>query len=120
MFERRVANIRAAMSGAGRGKGEESVVGNSNEPLVTLMTVHKSKGLEFDQVWIIGAEEESFPLKDGGIQEERRLMYVAMTRARKNLWLSTPGKKAQSRFIHESGIDRVPDGTFITELKNCD
>ncbi len=120
MFERRVANIRAAMSGAGRGKGEELVEGNSNEPLVTLMTVHKSKGLEFDQVWIIGAEEESFPLKDGGIQEERRLMYVAMTRARKNLWLSTPGKKAQSRFIHESGIDRVPDGTFITEPKNCD
>lgn len=60
--------------------------------VVTLMTVHSAKGLEFDNVFIIGMEEGIFPhynsLTDiNQIEEERRLCYVAITRARKNLWL---------------------------------
>jgi superfamily I DNA/RNA helicase len=109
-FAQRVADVRAAMGGSGR-KDE----GNKRDPHVTLMTAHGSKGLEFDQVWILGAEEESFPSKDSGLQEERRLMYVAMTRARKALWISASGKKAVSRFLDEAGVPRVADGTFKTQ-----
>lgn len=111
-FAQRVADIRAAMRGAG-GAAEQKDA--ARQPKVTLMTAHASKGLEFDQVWIVGAEEDAFPDKDSGLQEERRLMYVAMTRARKNLWVSAPGKKAVSRFIEESGMARAPTGTFVTE-----
>ncbi len=67
-----------------------------DEPLVRLMTVHASKGLEFDVVFITGLEEGLFPHErsnDGNrtreeAEEERRLFYVALTRARKNIFLS--------------------------------
>ncbi len=59
---------------------------------VTLMTMHNTKGLEFDRVFVVGLEDEIIPgFRDenlSDIEEERRLMYVAMTRARKNLYLS--------------------------------
>jgi DNA helicase-2/ATP-dependent DNA helicase PcrA len=66
-----------------------------------LMTVHSAKGLEFDAVFLGGLEEGLFPHdnslnEDGGIEEERRLMYVAITRARKRLYLSYAG----SRMLH--------------------
>ncbi len=63
----------------------------NNDDAVTLMTVHSAKGLEFDYVFIIGLEEGIFPhnnsIFEGNIEEERRLMYVAVTRASKKLWL---------------------------------
>jgi DNA helicase-2/ATP-dependent DNA helicase PcrA len=65
----------------------------SDEARVSLMTVHAAKGLEFDHVFVAGLEEGLFPnaraLEDdvGGLEEERRLMYVALTRARRTLWL---------------------------------
>ncbi len=65
-----------------------------------LMTVHSSKGLEFHTVFITGLEEGLFPHQnskmDDGLDEERRLMYVAITRARRRLYLSF----AQSRMMH--------------------
>ncbi|HXN16484.1 MAG TPA: UvrD-helicase domain-containing protein [Usitatibacter sp.] len=66
-----------------------------------LMTVHSAKGLEFSAVFMSGLEEGLFPhensmLEDGGLEEERRLMYVAITRARKRLYLSYAG----SRMLH--------------------
>ena len=66
-----------------------------------LMTVHSAKGLEFHSVFITGLEEGLFPhenslLDAGGLEEERRLMYVALTRARRRLYLSL----AQSRMLH--------------------
>jgi DNA helicase-2/ATP-dependent DNA helicase PcrA len=66
-----------------------------------LMTVHSAKGLEFDAVFLGGLEEGLFPHdnslnEDGGIEEERRLMYVAITRARKRLYLTYAG----SRMLH--------------------
>lgn len=68
---------------------------------VQLMTVHSAKGLEFDAVFISGVEEGLFPheqsLSDAdGVEEERRLMYVAITRARKRLYLSF----SQTRLLH--------------------
>src|SRR6185437_418863 len=66
-----------------------------------LMTIHAAKGLEFHTVFVTGLEQGLFPHDNsvtevGGIEEERRLMYVAVTRARRRLYLSL----AQSRMLH--------------------
>ncbi|MDR0439710.1 MAG: UvrD-helicase domain-containing protein, partial [Candidatus Accumulibacter sp.] len=68
---------------------------------VQLMTVHAAKGLEFDAVFITGLEQGLFPHENSasdqkGLEEERRLMYVAMTRARQRLYLT----HAQTRMLH--------------------
>ena len=65
------------------------------------MTVHASKGLEFNAVFLTGMEEGRFPsemslAERGGLEEERRLMYVAITRARKRLYITM----AQQRMLH--------------------
>jgi DNA helicase-2/ATP-dependent DNA helicase PcrA len=73
----------------------------AGQDAVQLMTVHASKGLEFDCVFISGLEEGLFPHENAmsdreGLEEERRLMYVAITRARKRLYLSG----SQTRMLH--------------------
>ncbi len=73
----------------------------AGQDAVQLMTVHASKGLEFDCVFISGLEEGLFPHENAmsdreGLEEERRLMYVAITRARKRLYLSC----SQTRMLH--------------------
>ncbi|MFY7871495.1 MAG: UvrD-helicase domain-containing protein [Limnohabitans sp.] len=73
----------------------------AGEDAIQLMTVHASKGLEFDVVFITGLEEGLFPNENAmndhdGLEEERRLMYVAITRARKRLYLS----HSQTRMLH--------------------
>ena len=85
---------------------------------ITLMTVHSSKGLEFPYVFVVGMEENLFPsggflASESDIEEERRLFYVAMTRAMKAVWLTFASTRMRngkhesnypSRFIRE--IDR--------------
>ncbi len=110
IFERCLENVRKAIAGQGS-KNENQTAA------VSLMTAHGSKGLEFDVVWIAGAEAETFPDKNSGVQEERRLFFVAMTRARKNLWVSASGSTEISQFISESALHRVPNGTFVTSEK---
>jgi len=73
----------------------------AGQDAVQLMTVHSSKGLEFDCVFITGMEEGLFPHENAmsdrdGLEEERRLMYVAITRARERLYLS----HSQTRMLH--------------------
>ncbi|MEI7762110.1 MAG: UvrD-helicase domain-containing protein [Comamonadaceae bacterium] len=73
----------------------------AGQDAIQLMTVHASKGLEFDCVFISGIEEGLFPHENSmsdrdGLEEERRLMYVAITRARKRLYLS----HSQTRMLH--------------------
>ena len=73
----------------------------AGQDAVQLMTVHASKGLEFDAVFITGLEEGLFPHENAmsdhdGLEEERRLMYVAITRARQRLYLT----HAQTRMLH--------------------
>ena len=70
-------------------------------PALQLMTVHSAKGLEFHTVFVTGLEEGLFPHENSltevdGLEEERRLMYVAITRARRRLYLT----HAQSRMLH--------------------
>jgi DNA helicase II / ATP-dependent DNA helicase PcrA len=85
-----------------------------DEGLVTLMTLHNAKGLEFGVVFIIGAEEGVFPhsraLDEGGLEEERRLCYVGITRAERDLYVCYARTRAvfgarqwgiPSRFIAE-------------------
>jgi DNA helicase-2/ATP-dependent DNA helicase PcrA len=82
--------------------------------LVTLMTLHNAKGLEYDTVFIVGCEEGAFPhmraLEEGGEEEERRLCYVGITRARKRLYMTwtrerrlfgRPEHNLPSRFVDE-------------------
>jgi DNA helicase-2/ATP-dependent DNA helicase PcrA len=86
--------------------------------LVTLMTLHNAKGLEFDTVFIIGMEEQVFPhsraVEAGDLEEERRLAYVGITRARRELYLSSARTRAlfgnrdwnlRSRFIDEIPVE---------------
>jgi DNA helicase-2/ATP-dependent DNA helicase PcrA len=88
-----------------------------NESLITLMTLHNAKGLEYDAVFIIGCEEGVFPhsrsIEEGNLEEERRLCYVGVTRARQRLYLACArrrslfggrGHNLPSRFLAE-----VPD-----------
>lgn len=105
----------------------------NNNDVVTLMTIHSAKGLEFDNVFVIGMEEGLFPhancLNDNEeIEEERRLCYVAITRAKKNLWLVNArsrmiyGKESfniQSRFIDEIDKNNL-DMDIVEEEKKFD
>lgn len=89
-----------------------------DQDCVQVMTVHAAKGLEFKNVYIIGVEEGIFPHfsafnedSGGGVDEERRLMYVAITRAQKRLALSY----CLSRFLH--GEEREnPPSSFLEEI----
>ena len=93
----------------------------AGQDAIQLMTVHSAKGLEFDCVFISGLEEGLFPHENSmsdheGLEEERRLMYVAITRARKRLYLS----HAQTRLLHGQTrynirsrfFDELPEGAM--------
>ncbi len=90
------------------GEGQEAV---------QLMSVHAAKGLEFDVVFITGLEQGLFPHENSvnqgreGLEEERRLMYVALTRARKRLYVSC----AQTRMLHGQTRYCVPS-SFLEEI----
>lgn len=66
--------------------------------------MHSSKGLEWDHVWISRAEEGVVPDEKSTESEERRLFYVAMTRARDGLTIATIKKNPVSRFLIESAV----------------
>lgn len=74
------------------------VIKKKDSNVINLMTIHGSKGLEFDNVFVIGIEDGKFPSEKSDIKEEARLMYVAVTRPKKNLYLSSI---LGSRFIDE-------------------
>lgn len=87
-----------------------------NNDYVTLMTLHSAKGLEFDNVFIPGMEEGIFPSSrsqtdDRRLEEERRLMYVGITRARKRLFLS----RSSERMIYNQYNHNAPS-RFLDEL----
>ena len=85
---------------------------------VTLMTIHCAKGLEFKVVFIIGLEENIMPISkalydEGDLEEERRLMYVAITRAKEKLYLLNAGR----RMLYGS-IQVNPPSRFISEISD--
>ncbi|MBR6791751.1 MAG: UvrD-helicase domain-containing protein [Ruminococcus sp.] len=94
---------------------------DGSEDKVTLLTVHSAKGLEFDNVFITGLEDGIFPSSRSfdsqeDLEEERRLAYVAITRAKKHLFLTSAGQRLlygqtqrniTSRFMREMGRERI-------------
>lgn len=84
----------------------------NQEDAVQIMTAHGSKGLEFEAVIIIGCNNKSFPLSRADIQEERRLFYVAITRAKKYLYLT----RAQMKGIWGGQTEPAEPSIFITEM----
>jgi DNA helicase-2/ATP-dependent DNA helicase PcrA len=97
---------------SGDGADQRDSIGKRD--VVTLMTLHSAKGLEFRHVYLVGLEEGILPharaLAEGGVEEERRLCYVGLTRARERLTLSYCTKRARgggavetfpSRFLYE-------------------
>lgn len=90
----------------------------AGQDAIQLMTVHSAKGLEFDAVFITGLEEGLFPHENSmsdhdGLEEERRLMYVAITRARKRLYLSFSATRmlhGQTRYhVKSRFFDELPE-----------
>lgn len=89
---------------------------NENKDAITLMTVHNAKGLEFEVVFMTGMEHSVFPHyfaleEENGIEEERRLFYVAITRAKQKLYL-TYSKK---RRINTGIMGQLPS-SFLSEI----
>ncbi len=100
----------------------------NNKNKVTLLSVHSSKGLEFPYVYLVGMEDNVFPHhrshEDSGIEEERRLCYVAITRAKRELTITYPLKKSRmgkviecmpSRFLEEMSSVAVPQHVISEE-----
>ena len=88
----------------------------NDDDVVTLMTLHSAKGLEFPVVFLVGMEEGIFPhqnsfTEEGGLEEERRLCYVGITRAEEKLYLTC----ARSRMMY-GRTNRNPMSRFIKEI----
>ncbi|MGB4767062.1 MAG: UvrD-helicase domain-containing protein [Rugosibacter sp.] len=112
------ADLAAFLSHASLEAGEHQA--GEGDDALQLMTVHSAKGLEFNMVFISGLEEGLFPHENSvndtrngsnGLEEERRLMYVAVTRARQRLYLSI----AQSRMLHGQTRYNIPS-RFLDEI----
>ena len=88
-----------------------------SDDAISIMSVHASKGLEFDHLFVIGLEEGFFPIVGDttDIEEERRLAYVAITRAKKTLTLST----SNSRF-YKGKRERLEKSRFLGEAGLCE
>ncbi len=87
-----------------------------NEDVVTLMTMHSAKGLEFEVVFLVGMEDGIFPhqnsfCEEGGLEEERRLCYVGITRAKEKLYISN----AKRRMLYGKDVMNSPS-RFIKEI----
>ncbi len=94
-----------------------------DESAITLMTLHNAKGLEYDTVFIIGCEDGAFPhmkaLEEGGEEEERRLCYVGITRARRRLYMTWTRERRlfgrAERNLPSRFVDELPEDLIERE-----
>ena len=89
---------------------------HEEDDVVTLMTIHSAKGLEFEVVFLVGMEDGIFPhqnsfCEEGGLEEERRLCYVGITRAKRRLYISN----AKRRLLYGKDVMNSPS-RFIKEI----
>jgi DNA helicase-2/ATP-dependent DNA helicase PcrA len=96
---------------------------DENDNKITLMTVHASKGLEFKNVFVVGLEEQLFPSQmcqsTAEVEEERRLLYVAITRAEENCFLSyakSRFRNGETQFSNPSRFFNDIDAKFLQKL----
>jgi superfamily I DNA/RNA helicase len=97
---REIVQQAAILIARNRGRARQN---KSRAGAAVLTTMHGAKGLEWDCVWIVGAEETVTPDGKAPLEEERRLFYVAMTRAREALFISHTNRNPPSRFLSELG-----------------
>ncbi|MDQ4059035.1 MAG: ATP-dependent DNA helicase UvrD2 [Actinomycetota bacterium] len=108
-----IGDLRARFTSEGEGRG------------VNLLTLHRAKGLEFEGVFIVRLEEGELPFKraktDAAIDEERRLLYVGITRARRHLFVTrvVGGNLRPSRFLAELGIGPHSKGAPLKTAKRA-
>ena len=112
-FKQEDASLSEFVSNVTLMSSQDEMDDKDNSDYVKLMTIHTAKGLEFNNVFIYGLVEQVFPSSrtitesEDGLEEERRLFYVAITRAKKRLYLSTSGgfsymgPRRPSRFLRE-------------------
>ncbi len=101
---------------------------NNDEPKVTLMTVHAAKGLEFSHIYVVGVEEELFPSSMSmdslaQIEEERRLLYVALTRAKSTCTITFAGSRfrnGQTMFTRPSRFLSEIDPKFLKMISSVE
>ena len=94
----------------------DTETGDQNGDVLSVMTLHAAKGLEFKVVFIIGLEEGIFPhskslFKPSDLEEERRLFYVGLTRAKEKVFLSFA-----TRRLHFGSIQANPPSRFLSEI----
>lgn len=108
-----VVNLTALSNG----EIEELMIKRTGRERIPIITVHQAKGLEFDYVFLAGLEENTFPtyqsVKKGVLNEEERLFYVAITRAKKKLYLSVCSRNKWGRESYPSRFIQNIDAAYI-------
>ncbi len=112
-----IRNLLENLSAFEEFKGEAAVSPEAKEGSVVLSTIHQAKGLEWQAVFILGCSEYDFPHPKAlnsqeQLEEERRLFYVAITRAKKYLYMAYP----KSKYTYRSGIVIARPSMFIQEI----
>lgn len=95
------------ITGLSNGELESLIINRTNKPRIPIITVHQSKGLEFDTVFLAGIQNNTFPsymaIKEGNLAEEKRVFYVAITRAKKRLVITY---NSQGKYGHINEISQ--------------
>ena len=95
------------ITGLSNGELESLIINRTNKPRIPIITVHQSKGLEFDTVFLAGIQNNTFPsymaIKEGNLAEEKRVFYVAITRAKKRLVITY---NSQGKYGHRNEISQ--------------
>lgn len=95
------------ITGLSNGELESLIINRTKKPRIPIITVHQAKGLEFDTVFLAGIQNNTFPsymsIKEGNLAEEKRVFYVAITRAKKRLVITY---NSQGKYGHRNGISQ--------------
>ncbi|MBU5454822.1 3'-5' exonuclease [Caproiciproducens sp. MSJ-32] len=104
------------------GEVENMIIKKTNRARIPIITVHQSKGLEFNNVFLVGLNEYTFPsymaVKNNNIEEEKRAFYVAITRAKKRLYLLSHKFGINNRKFIESSFINYIDDKYKEKLEN--
>lgn len=95
------------ITGLSNGELEELLLDRTGKIRIPILTVHQAKGLEYDNVFISGLVEGIFPNKKGNLDEEKRLFYVAMTRAKKRIILTYSKRNYWGKLVEKSSFFKL-------------